>query len=194
MNVRLVVEQGGRRTVMKLRPPAAVLGRARGNTVRIPSAEVSRRHCRLLLKDGLVTLEDLDSANGTFLNGRRVKAPETVHPGDAIEVGPVTFVIEYELTTEALRRLRRDDDDPPMVEAVEDDFADAEVVDADELPRIEPLADEELDIREDELLDVGPADEGDFVPDDFDVEPTPWQVPGGSQLRDLLSGLEEDKE
>lgn len=189
MNVRLVVEQGGRRTVMKLRPPAAVLGRARGNTVRIPSAEVSRRHCRLLLKDGLVTLEDLDSANGTFLNGRRIKAPETVHPGDAIEVGPVTFVVEYELTTDALRRLRRDDDD--IAEVVEVDAVEDEVVDAEELPMLEAASDEELEVREDDLVDVEAveADEGDFVPDEFDVDPAPWKAPGGS-LRNLLSGLQ----
>src|SRR5262245_42958136 len=133
MIVRLVLEKGGKRTVMQLRPPAAVLGRARGNTVRIPSADVSRRHCRLLLKDGLVTVEDLDSANGTFLNGRRIKAAEHVHPGDAIEVGPVTFVVEYELTPAAHRRLRNEPEPELELEVEPVDIMDA-LADA-ELPR-----------------------------------------------------------
>jgi len=107
MEVRLVVERGGRRQVCRIQSPRAVVGRARGNTVRIPSAEVSREHCRLMLEDGLVYVRDLDSINGTFLNGRPVRGVEVIQPGDRLEVGPVVFVVEYELTPEALRRLRR---------------------------------------------------------------------------------------
>jgi pSer/pThr/pTyr-binding forkhead associated (FHA) protein len=210
MIVRLVVDQGGKRTVMKLRPPAAVLGRARGNTVRIPSADVSRRHCRLLLKDGVVTVEDLDSANGTFLNGRRIKAPEYVHPGDAIEVGPVTFVVEYELTPEAHRLLRGGPADEEPADALEA-LADGEVLEAetfgededlplleamDEEPVLEAVDEEPAEISEGELLDVEPADAAEpdsLAPVDFDIEEEPWQMPAGSELRELLSGMEDDE-
>ncbi len=102
MEVRLVVGQGRQRKVFELTGPSAVIGRSRGNTVRIPSAEVSRRHCRLRMRDGQVTIEDLDSVNGTFLNGARVVGTEAVGPSDRIEVGPVTFVVEYELSMEPL--------------------------------------------------------------------------------------------
>jgi pSer/pThr/pTyr-binding forkhead associated (FHA) protein len=211
MIVRLVVDQGGKRTVMKLRPPAAVLGRARGNTVRIPSADVSRRHCRLLLKDGLVTVEDLDSANGTFLNGRRIKSPEYVHPGDAIEVGPVTFVVEYELTPEAHRLLRGGGADEEPADALEA-LADGELLEAEatasddeDLPLLEAMDDDAPEISEGELLDVESegelpdvepvsAEEADsLAPVDFDIEETPWQMPEGSELRELLSGMEDDE-
>src|SRR5262249_32604465 len=156
---------------------------------------------RLLLKDGLVTLEDLDSANGTFLNGRRVKAPETVRPGDEIEVGPVTFVVEYELTTEALRRLRRGDDYEGLMAAepinAVDGLAEGEVIDAEELPMLEVADDDEvLPVSEDELIDAEPvaAGEAEFVPVDFDVDAGGWQMPGGSELRELLSGVEDEDE
>src|SRR5437879_945148 len=111
MNVRLIVEQGARRRVMNLQPPEAIVGRAHGNTIRIPSAEVSRRHCRLTIKDGLVTVEDLDSVNGTFLNGSRITTIEYVEPGDQIDVGPVTFTVDYELTIDAEARMRGQDAD-----------------------------------------------------------------------------------
>ena len=39
----------------------ARIGRAHGNEVRIPSSEVSRRHCELRVDDGMLKVEDLDS-------------------------------------------------------------------------------------------------------------------------------------
>jgi pSer/pThr/pTyr-binding forkhead associated (FHA) protein len=62
MEVKLVVERGGRRRELVVTTPQAVLGRGRGNAIRIPSAEVSRQHCRLRITDGYVEAEDLDTA------------------------------------------------------------------------------------------------------------------------------------
>jgi len=106
MNVRLVLERKRKRVwTMQMRGTEATLGRALGSTVRIPSSEVSRLHCRLRIDDGVVTVEDLESVNGTYLNGERVQAVEIVRPGDRLMVGPATFVVEYELSPEALERL-----------------------------------------------------------------------------------------
>jgi hypothetical protein len=52
---------------------------------------LSRRHARLYRSDGLVYLEDLDSANGTFL---RIHRPIVLEPGDEILVG--TSVLRFE--------------------------------------------------------------------------------------------------
>src|SRR5215472_1446577 len=110
MDVRLVVKAGGKRNrVLQLHAPEAVIGRSTGCTIRIPSSEVSRKHCRLRLEDGLVTIEDLASVNGTFLNGEAVTEAQTVRPGDRLEVGPVAFVVDYDLTPEALSRLSAED-------------------------------------------------------------------------------------
>lgn len=201
MNVRLVVEQGARRRVMNLRPPEALIGRAHGNTVRIPSAEVSRRHCRLMLEDGLVRIEDLESVNGTFLNGRKIRGTEYVRPGDQVDVGPVTFVVEYVLTPDALARLNGNDDPEQMLEML----ADGDVVEGDEgLIALEPLEDEGLALLEpvvegEDLPMVSPMDEmelseipegEELVSGDFDDGS--WQLPVGNDFRDMLSQLEDD--
>src|SRR5262245_40127567 len=124
MDVRLVVKAGGKRNrVLELRAAEAVIGRSAGCTIRIPSSEVSRKHCRLCAADGLVTVEDLASVNGTFLNGEAVTEAVTAAPGDRLEVGPVAFVVEYELTPEALRRLS-EEDGFEMVEPAEGSIAD----------------------------------------------------------------------
>ncbi|WP_435007687.1 FHA domain-containing protein [Tundrisphaera lichenicola] len=64
-----------------------IIGRAPecGKVVDEPS--VSGRHARLSRAGGRVTIEDLNSSNGTFVNGRRIESPTTVEPGDVIGLG-----------------------------------------------------------------------------------------------------------
>lgn len=191
MNVKLVAEFGRKRKVFNLRTRVAILGRAHGNTVRIPSAEVSRRHCRLLYEKGLVSVEDMDSVNGTFLNGKRIKAVEIVRPGDRLEVGPVTFTIEYEMTPEARKRLRAESSG--AVEVLEA-LADGEMIEADDLPVLEPLDAESVpaDDEPTDLETVLPVNEDDGpIKADFDFGGTPWQLPDGGDLRDILSQMED---
>lgn len=54
---------------------------------------LSRRHVRLTRKDGKVLLEDMGSANGTFM---RVRRPVVLEPGDEILVGTSLFTLEKE--------------------------------------------------------------------------------------------------
>ena len=64
-----------------------VLGRASDATVLVDSDEVSRKHARIIEGSGGWVIEDLESRNGTFLNGERVSAPRTLTDGDKIELG-----------------------------------------------------------------------------------------------------------
>jgi pSer/pThr/pTyr-binding forkhead associated (FHA) protein len=72
-----------------------IIGRLRGCSIRIPSASVSRKHCRLRFKNGSFCVEDLNSSNGTFLNGAQIVGVTQVDPGDKLTIGPVTFEIQY---------------------------------------------------------------------------------------------------
>jgi len=56
--------------------------------------EVSRRHAVLRRSGGSVVVEDLDSTNGTFVNGERIRGPIKVGPGDQVRVGRTTLEIE----------------------------------------------------------------------------------------------------
>jgi pSer/pThr/pTyr-binding forkhead associated (FHA) protein len=191
MNVRLVIERGRNRKVFTLQGHEAVLGRGRGNALRIPSAEVSRRHCRLRLQEGVVTVEDLDSVNGTYLNGLPVRNEETVRPGDRLQIGPVTFVVEYDLTPRALEDLRR------RVEGRQDGLLDLDELqqldDLGEVPELEELAVvEELEEVE-EVQELQLLDEPEQVEEvGLAFEAQPWQMPEGGDLRDLLAQMEEE--
>ena len=52
---------------------------------------VSRRHARLTDHEGRLCVEDLNSTNGTRVNGRRLEpfAPRVLAPGDAVALGDV---------------------------------------------------------------------------------------------------------
>lgn len=69
-------------------PPARelVLGRLSTAEVTVPDDKASRRHATIVVHDGQVTLQDLGSRNGTFVNQQRV-SQTTLQPGDHIQIG-----------------------------------------------------------------------------------------------------------
>lgn len=80
-------------TVFRIMPGnVRTIGRATGADFILDAALVSRVHCRLTsLPDGGLEIQDLGSTNGTFLNGRRVRAARIAH-GDRLRVGRVQLV------------------------------------------------------------------------------------------------------
>jgi len=80
---------GGEMHVLELVDPVTV-GRSKGNKIRLRDDLISRTHCRIHPKDGGFHLDDLDSRNGTWLNGARVKSA-VLKPGDVIDIGRCTL-------------------------------------------------------------------------------------------------------
>jgi pSer/pThr/pTyr-binding forkhead associated (FHA) protein len=60
---------------------------------------VSRYHARILVSDGHAALEDLQSKNGTFLNGTRLSASAPLSEGDEIKIGKVVLTFRVASTT-----------------------------------------------------------------------------------------------
>jgi ABC-type multidrug transport system ATPase subunit len=74
-----------------------VIGRAQGQ-VEFPldHPHVSRRHAQLLVDAGRVLLGDLGSANGTYVNGRRITGQVPLNQGDRIDIGPFSLAFDGE--------------------------------------------------------------------------------------------------
>ncbi len=76
---------------LKLIDGVTTVGRQDECQIRIKSSQVSRRHCELFEKKGLLLVKDLSSANGTFVNGKKIQGQQVLEPGDELMIGGVTL-------------------------------------------------------------------------------------------------------
>jgi DNA-binding winged helix-turn-helix (wHTH) protein len=68
------------------------IGRDPRCTIRLDESSVSRRHARIRVAGtGTAVLTDLESTNGTFVGGRRVKTDRQLRDGDTVTIGSVPF-------------------------------------------------------------------------------------------------------
>jgi ABC-type multidrug transport system ATPase subunit len=72
------------------------IGRLPECDLSIPSPLVSRNHADLHCEDGKIVLRDLNSINGTFINGRRIFTPVALKPGDKVEIAAFAFTFTGE--------------------------------------------------------------------------------------------------
>lgn len=89
---RLVITSGPREG-MEIDLPAEQLtiGRSSESGLVIRDDYTSTHHARLMLWDANWVIQDLDSTNGTFLDGTRVSLPTAVPPGTPVTIGTTTF-------------------------------------------------------------------------------------------------------
>ena len=83
----LVVNEGeltGQRWTLGDEP--LVIGRGNDSDIVLPERQVSRHHLKILYHDGHYLLEDLDSKNGTFLNGQQIHGTVPLQDGDEIQI------------------------------------------------------------------------------------------------------------
>ncbi len=92
-----------------LNQPVAVIGRDSANFICFSDIRVSRRHCRLQTEEsGRVFLTDLNSANGTFVNGVSITRCE-LKPGDRILIGDTELIFQSQPTTNGAEALPSND-------------------------------------------------------------------------------------
>jgi diguanylate cyclase (GGDEF)-like protein len=92
--------------VQRLGPGITHVGRSQESELWLPDDGVSRRHARFLPDPtGRYILEDLQSANGTFVQGERI-VRRVLHDGDLVQIGP-TAVFRYSVADEDQEALLR---------------------------------------------------------------------------------------
>jgi pSer/pThr/pTyr-binding forkhead associated (FHA) protein len=102
---RFWLEHGGQ--TIELRAGTVQIGRSSACHVVLDDALVSRRHAQFVIARGTVTLEDLGSVNGVFLNTRRLKEPEQLRDGDRVQIGKAEFVLRASELQDRPREERR---------------------------------------------------------------------------------------
>jgi pSer/pThr/pTyr-binding forkhead associated (FHA) protein len=94
MNVRLICRAGpGRLEEFTLQRWPVLLGRGEKADIRLDDRWVSRQHCQICERNGVLLVKDLGSRHGTWLNHHRVDEAE-LHPGDELAVGITTLRVD----------------------------------------------------------------------------------------------------
>lgn len=99
------------------------IGRSSGNTIALDTDTISRYHLTIARKDGEVTITDLESVNGTFIDGVKIKEnqPHQVYGGEEIQIGELR-VIYHDLDENPTRPIIVPEDATRRIELVESSF------------------------------------------------------------------------
>jgi hypothetical protein len=89
------------RRVPIIRTPLTI-GRLPPCDLLLPGADVSRQHCRVDLAEQQLCITDLNSTNGTLVEGQRIMQPAVLRPGTTVQIG--SCLLTYECRPEASER------------------------------------------------------------------------------------------
>jgi pSer/pThr/pTyr-binding forkhead associated (FHA) protein len=101
----VISEKGGAERREAFQQSELSIGRVQGNDLMLAKGNVSKRHARLVFRDGRFIVTDLNSTNGTYVNRRRINQATIVSQGDRIYIGD--FVIRLEVPSEDSSTLDR---------------------------------------------------------------------------------------
>ena len=88
----LVIRHTGQ--VFQLTQEPATIGRQEGNTIVLADPQASRHHATISWQAGSFVIQDMGSANGTFVNEKRIAAPQPLRDGYVIRMGNTVFDVQ----------------------------------------------------------------------------------------------------
>ena len=92
---KLVVQNAGMTgRSYELKTDTTTIGRVEDNAFQVAEASVSSHHCEVLLRGSDVVIKDLNSTNGTFINGEKITGESVLKPGQTLRLGQVEFRLE----------------------------------------------------------------------------------------------------
>ena len=91
----------------ELKAERTTVGRVEDNTFQIPDASVSSHHCEILLKGSDIVIRDLNSTNGTFINGQQI-TEATLKPSQILRLGQIEVRLEGDQSPAAQKKMMMD--------------------------------------------------------------------------------------
>ena len=89
----VILTQGLTGPAHELNVDRTTIGRVEDNLFQITEASVSSHHCEVLLRGSDVVIKDLNSTNGTFINGEQI-TERVLKPGQTLRLGQVELKLE----------------------------------------------------------------------------------------------------
>jgi pilus assembly protein CpaF len=90
----IISEKGGQERREVFDKNEISIGRVQGNDLLLPKGNVSKRHARIVFRDGRFIVTDLKSTNGSYVNGHRIAQATIVREGDKIYIGDFILKVD----------------------------------------------------------------------------------------------------
>ena len=92
----VILSQGMAGRSHELKVDKTTIGRVDDNTFPIAESSVSSHHCEILLRGADIVVHDLNSTNGTFINGDQITGEAVLKPGQILKLGQIELKLEVE--------------------------------------------------------------------------------------------------
>jgi pilus assembly protein CpaF len=116
-------EKGGQAKSLDFDKAEITIGRVQGNDIVLPKGNISKRHSRIVLKDGKFIIIDMQSTNGTYVNGKKITSPQVVKGTDKIYIGDFTLQLSGANGAEAAKgRAAAAEPEPDLADAGGDEL------------------------------------------------------------------------
>jgi pilus assembly protein CpaF len=111
----VITDEGGARRRLDFSKPELTVGRVQGNDIVLSKRNVSKQHARLSLQGDQAVVVDLNSTNGTWVNGRKITSPQPLKQGDKIYIADFIITLEQGNDgTEGASPVPRVSEPPPL--------------------------------------------------------------------------------
>lgn len=98
----VVLNEGLTGQSYELKVEKTTVGRVEDNAFHIPQGSISSHHCEIWLRGNDVVVKDLNSTNGTFINGQQVTTEAVLKPGQTLRLGQVELRLDTGAPGEAV--------------------------------------------------------------------------------------------
>ena len=102
----VVLTEGFTGRTYELKVDRTTVGRVEDNAFQVPEASVSSHHCEILLRGDQVIVKDLDSTNGSYINGQKV-SESPLKSGQILRLGQLEMRLETAASKEASKKQDR---------------------------------------------------------------------------------------
>src|SRR5437867_13253500 len=90
----ILTEKGGSTQRLDFDAEEITIGRVDENDICLPKGNISKKHTRIVVKDGKIIVLDLKSTNGTYVNGKKLAGPQVIRPSDKVYIGDFILNVE----------------------------------------------------------------------------------------------------
>ena len=125
----LILLVAGQAKTYELKHGDNFLGRLPECDIQIDSNMVSRKHARVYPQDGRFYIEDLNSGNGSFVNGQKITAPTLLKTDDRIKFGPILFRFEGDSSGSSSSKSGLGEDSSPAAVSFHQDESSSTITD-----------------------------------------------------------------